>query len=309
MKPLAWNELKGNWAPVLIPYQDNEQIDYTRLREEIAVLIEFGVNGIYTNGTSSEFYNQTEEEFDRISQITAEYCNNANEPFQIGISHSNPWITLQRMRRIKPLQPSAVQIILPDWFALNDDEILDYFRRIAEAADPIGIVLYNPSFAKRVLQPCEWKRIRDVIPNFIGVKVSIGDATWHEQVRSCANEIAVFTPGHFLATSIQNGAQGAYSNAACLHPGAAQKWYEQMLTDMPAALELEARIQSFMKKYIAPYITQQRYSHQAADRLLAMIGGWCDIGPRLRWPYQWISTKEAERLQPAAKEILPEFFA
>ncbi len=34
------------------------------------------VNGIYSNGTAAEFYNQTEGEFDKISQLLVDKCNN-----------------------------------------------------------------------------------------------------------------------------------------------------------------------------------------------------------------------------------------
>jgi len=308
MKPLAWNEIRGTWVPVLLPYNDLEQIDYTRLEEEIEILLHYDVSGIYTNGTSSEFYNQTEEEFDRISQITAEHCQEAGKAFQIGVSHPSPWVSLQRAKRIAPLEPGAIQVILPDWFALNDREIHDFLKRMAEASAPAGVVLYNPSFAKRVLHPWEWKEFKNDILNLVGVKVAGGDPEWYQQVREHAKEISVFIPGHQLASGYQQGAHGAYSNVACLNPQAAQNWYEQMQRDINAAMELEKRIQTFMGKYIAPYITEQHYSPQAVDRLLAMIGEWSCVGPYLRWPYQWIPQIEAERLRPIAQDMLPEFF-
>ncbi len=308
MKPLAWNEIRGNWVPVLLPYNDREQIDYTLLEEEIEILLHYDVSGIYTNGTSSEFYNQTEEEFDRISEITAQRCHKAEKAFQIGVSHPSPWVSFQRAKRIASLEPGAIQLILPDWFAPNDREIRDFMTRMAEAAAPAGLVLYNPSFAKRVLQPHEWDAIKKDVPNLVGVKAAGGGAEWYREMREFAKEISVFIPGHHLASGLKQGAHGAYSNAACLHPQAAQNWYEQMQSNMAAALELEKRIQAFMESYIEPYITKQHYSHQAADRLLAMIGGWSNIGPRLRWPYQWIPLEEAVRLRPVAQEMLPEFF-
>ncbi len=308
MKPLAWHEIRGNWVPVLLPYDAREQIDYTRLSDEIEMLLHYDVNGIYTNGTSSEFYNQTEEEFDRISRLTAELCHQANMSFQIGVSHPCPWVSLQRVKRIRPLQPGAIQVLLPDWFPLNERETRDFLKRMAEVAYPIGLVLYNPSFAKRVLPPCEWGALKKEIPTFIGVKVGGGDEAWYAEMRKYAIGISVFIPGHHLASGIQQGAHGAYSNVACLHPGAAQRWYEQMHRDRDAALELESRIRSFMEQCIVPYITEQHYSHQAADRFLAMVGGWCDIGSRLRWPYHWIPEEDIEPIRPTAQRMLPEFF-
>ena len=70
---------------------------------------------------------------------------------------------------------------------------------------------------------------------------------------------------------------------------------------------LEDRIQGFLKDHIDPFL-QQGYSHQAVDKLLACIGAWTDLTPRLRWPYQSIAATEAVRIRVIAKDRLPEFF-
>ncbi len=63
-----------------------------------------------------------------------------------------------------------------------------------------------------------------------------------------------------------------------------------------------------MTSYIHPYITTQGYSNQAVDKLLIAIGGWADVGTRLRWPYRWVPEDDADRLRPVAREMLPELF-
>jgi hypothetical protein len=82
-----------------------------------------------------------------------------------------------------------------------------------------------------------------------------------------------------------------------------------MLVDLPAALELEGRIRRFMDAEIAPYIVRDGYANPALDKLLAAIGGWADVGTRLRWPYRWIEPGEADRLRPIAAALLPELLA
>ena len=293
---------------MLLPIGESDEIDYGRLAAEIHVLIEARPSGIYSNGTAGEFYNQTEAEFDRVSALLAERCNAAGMPFQIGVSHMSPRISLERLRRAAPLEPSAVQVILPDWFPPTDEEAIDFLDRIAEAADPIGLVLYNPGHAKRTLSAEEIVRLAAAAPGLVGVKVAGGDAAWYETVRQGAPCLSIFAPGHHLATHYGRGAHGSYSNVACLHPGVAQRWYEQMETDLGAALDVERRIQRFMNEEILPFITVGGYSHQAVDKLLAAIGAWADVGPRLRWPYRSIPEAEADRLRPIARRLLPEFF-
>lgn len=308
MKPLSAHEIVGNWATLLLPINADESIDFARLADEVDALIASRPNGIYSNGTSCEFYAQTEDEFDRVSALLAERCERAGVPFQIGASHMSAQISLGRIRRAAALHPSAIQVILPDWHPLVDDEVVTFLSRIAEAADPIGLVLYNPPRAKRVLEPVVYERLRREVPGLVGIKVVARGADWYAEMRRYAVGLSIFVPGHWLASGIAQGAQGAYSNVACLQPAGAQRWYEQIIADPPAALQLEQRIQAFMTQHIEPLITQRGYSNQAVDKLLAAIGAWADIGTRMRWPYRSIPGDEVERLRPIARVMLPELF-
>lgn len=309
MIPLQHHEIRGNWATLLLPVNADESIGYDRLADEIDQLIAMKVDGIYSNGTAGEFYNQTEQEFDAVSSLLAEKCNKAGMPFQIGCSHMSPQISLERLKRTVSLQPSAIQVILPDWFPPGMEEIIAFLRKMQDAAGDIGLILYNPPHSKKRLSPADFKTIRDAGITLAGCKLPGGDAEWYREMPGLNPELSVFIPGHHLATGVRAGAHGAYSNVACLHPQVAQQWYNSMQNDMEAALELETRIQRFMNEQIVPYITQRGYSNQAVDKFLAAIGGWADVGTRLRWPYKWIQEDEVSGVRKVCKDMLPEFFA
>lgn len=308
MRPFRADEIVGNWATLLLPVNADDSIDYARLDDELSVLIASRPNGIYSNGTSGEFYTQTEDEFDRVNTLLAERCETAGVPFQIGASHMSSQVSLERIKRAVQLKPSAIQVILSDWHPLTNDEAIACLSRMAEAADPVGLVLYNPPRAKRVLEPAAYAPIKAAVSGLVGVKVVDQGGDWYDQMRRYARGISLFIPGHELASGISQGAHGAYSNVACLQPSGAQRWYEQILTDRDAALRLEQKIQAFMTEYIVPYITRQEYANQAVDKLLAAIGNWAHIGTRLRWPYRSIPEEDAHRLRPVARAMLPELF-
>ena len=308
MNALKSNEIYGNWATPLLPIEADESINYQKFVDQIAYLIAAGVDGIYSNGTAGEFYNQTEEEFDQLSTILAEQCNAANMPFQIGCSHMSPKISLERIKRILPLKPSAIQIILPDWFPPSMPEIISFLKVMVNAATPIGLVLYNPGHAKRKLSPEDFNEIKRAGVDLVGCKLGGGDEEWYQRMKNLNPALSLFAPGHRLATGISLGANGSYSNMACLNPKAAQAWYQLMQTDLKAALEIEKRVLKFMFDGVIPYITEQGYADQAVDKLLAAAGNWGSVGTRLRWPYQWINELEITKVQAIGKEIIPEFF-
>ncbi len=310
MKPLSSDTLHGNWATLLLATDDEGHIDFARQADEIDVLIASKPNGIYSNGTAGEFYSQNLDEFVCLNQLLAEKCEAAGTAFQIGVSHPCAQESLVRLQLIRELEPSAVQVVLPDWFPVNDREATRFLETMAEQADGIPLVLYNPPHAKRELTPRDWAALKRAVPALIGVKTNDKDSSpeWYGQVALHAAGLAVFVPGHHLATGIARGAAGAYSNVACLNPFAAQRWYELMLTDMDAALELESRIQRFMNRCITPFITRMHYPNHACDRFMALVGGWADVGSRLRWPYDSIPVSHVKEVRRQAQAIIPEFF-
>ncbi len=310
MNPLRSHEITGNWATLLLPVNKDESIDYGRLKAEIDFMIAAKVNGIYSNGTAGEFYNQTEAEFDQVNSLLAETCHAAGMPFQIGCSHTSPVTTLERVKRALALAPGAIQVILPDWYPPTMPEIISYLRLVAETAWPVGLVLYNPPHAKVQLKPEAFLQIREAGIPLVGCKLPGGDEHWYTAMKRFAPELSLFIPGHHLATGIRQGAHGAYSNVACLHPGIAQQWYNDMINgQMEQALELQSRIQQFMAQCIAPLMQQQLYSAPAMDKLLAAVGGWGNIGTRLRWPYRSVPEAEILPVRKICHDLLPEFFS
>ncbi len=307
MKPLAADQIRGNWATLLSAWNADDSLDLDRVSAEIDALIASRVDGIYSNGTAGEFHTQTEAEFDQISECLANKCHAVGMPFQIGVNHMSAQISRERLRRIVPLAPGAVQVILPDWFPVTEAEAIAFLEGMAEVAGDIGLVLYNPPHAKRVWNPEQIGRLTQRIPQLVGLKTAGGDDAWYASMRQHLVGISVFVPGHMLASGLQRGAHGAYSNVACLNPAAAQRWTDQMRSDLPGALELEQRLRRFMDGYIAPFITEQKFCNAACDRFMALVGSWADVGAHMRWPYRSISASEVERVRAAGRQLIPEF--
>lgn len=305
---LTASHLKGNWGTLLLPIDKKEQIDFNALAEELDYLISAGLNGIYTNGSAGEFYNQRESEFDDIQLLLAEKCRSSGMKFQIGVSHSNPLNMLDRIKRTRSLKPDAFQIIFPDWIPLNDAEQILFMRKVADVAGDIPLVLYNPPHAKTVLRPEQLRQLHTAIPSLIGVKLASGDQNWFQEMIWSKGAFSVFVPGHRLASGFSTGiASGSYSNMACLSPRGSQAWWNLMQDDMESALETESRILRFFEECIIPFI-HRGYSNPALDKLLAAAGGWSAAGTRLRWPYQWIAEEEVGQVGVRARYYLPEFF-
>ena len=300
--------LRGNWATLLLPINPDDSIDFARLDDELAYLAQAGLDGIYSNGTAGEFHNQTEAEFDRIQEMLGARCRATATPFVIGACHTDPSVSLGRIRRAAALRPRAIQVILPDWVPLTDEEAIDFLALANEAASGVPLVLYNPPHAKRVLAPAALGALLRRC-GIAAAKVGDGDAAWYGQAREHLQGLSIFVPGHHLATGVKERvAAGAFSNVACLSPTGAQRWTDRMAQDIDACLDVERRLRGFIDAHIAPFGREQRYSNAALDKLLAAIGGWARVGTRLRRPYRFIDESEAARLRPIAQAAIPELF-
>ncbi|ADD45725.1 dihydrodipicolinate synthase family protein [Stackebrandtia nassauensis] len=309
MQAFTASDLYGVWATALLPVTDTETIDFERLESALDVLLDSGVHGLYTNGSAGEFHTLTEMEYDRLHELFAARCRDAGMPFQLGASHPSGQLSLARIRRATTFRPGAIQVILPDWLPLRPDEVIAAVARMADAADGVPLVLYNPPCAKTRLDPELFGRLAEAVPTLIGVKVPGGDAAWFARMRDgAARRLAIFVAGHTLAAKLPLGASGSYSNVACLSPAGAVRWYQRMLADPQSALDTQKRLLTFFDEHIAP-LGARGYSDPALDKTLAAIGDWAPIGTRVRWPYASVPAELVPGLRDAAHRAVPELFS
>lgn len=281
------------WATLLLPLNPHDSIDFTRLESQIEVLGRSQLAGLYAHGTAGEFQTLTEDEFDRINELLA----TAGKPFQIGASHPSAQLQLSRVRRAAALHPGAIQVIVPDWLPLNAHEVLDFLRRTAEAAGDVPLVLYNPPHAKTAIGPRQLGELAAAVPSLIGLKTAGGDKAWFgEATRS---GLAIFVPGHFLASMSLLGAHGSYSNVAALSPDGSVAY--------AGDLDVERRVGEFFAAHVVP-LQKAGLSNPALDKFLAAVGGWADVGTRVRWPMQAATEEQVEAARPVARGLLPELF-
>ncbi|MFC6156853.1 dihydrodipicolinate synthase family protein [Kribbella jiaozuonensis] len=293
MRPLTADSLRGVWATLLLPLNADDSIDFTRLESQAEALSTSAVDGLYAHGTAGEFQTLTEDEFDQVNAVLAA----AGKPFQIGASHPSAQVQLSRVERAAKLAPGAIQVIAPDWLPLNDGELLSFFRRVAEVAGDVPLVFYNPPHAKTAVGPQQLRELAEAVPTLIGLKTAGGDKAWFDEASKSG--LAIFVPGHFLASMSLLGAHGSYSNVAALSPDGAVRTAHD--------LDVERRIAEFFAGHVAP-LQKIGLSNPALDKFLAAVGDWADVGTRVRWPMQSATAEQVEGAKPAARRLLPELF-
>ena len=203
------NRPEGIWGAILLPVK-NDKIDWVAFEEQVNILCDSSVHGIYTNGTAAECHNQTEEEFDKLSNIVASIAEKKNKQFQLGLSHTNPRICRERAKRLTSLNPNGFQITLPDWWPPTFQESSNFIMGMQEVVEDIYLILYNPPHAKVVLSLEEISKLNDNAPNLVGIKCAGGDEAWYKNRRSLLKNFSVFVPGHRVVFGKPLGANGSY---------------------------------------------------------------------------------------------------
>src|SRR3546814_21197776 len=114
-------------------------------------------------------------------------------------------------------------------------EIIDYLEVMAREAAPVGLVLYNPPHAKKKLSPEEFGMLRQEGIPLVGCKVAGGSGQWYQAMKEQTPGLSIFVPVQQLATGLLQGASGAYSSLAFLHPGTAHRGYQPVRHNIAAA--------------------------------------------------------------------------
>src|SRR5581483_2719239 len=150
---LSRQTLRGVWAALLTPWNDDDSLDESRLAKEVRSYGGTRVNGVYTGGTTGEFYAQDDATFERITKITCDAAHAVSLPIQIGCTALSTRTARLRIRTAVHAGADGIQIALPFWLELKDDEVLSFLRDIAVEAGPVPLVLYETMRAKRKLPP------------------------------------------------------------------------------------------------------------------------------------------------------------
>ena len=150
---LSRQTLRGVWCALILPWDERDRVDTRRLRQEVRAYGGTGVHGVYTGGTTGEFYAQDDATYERVTRTVVEEAHALGLPVQIGASALSTRTTLRRIGVARRAGADALQLALPFWLELKDDEVERYVAEVVAAAEATPVVLYLTMRSKRKLAP------------------------------------------------------------------------------------------------------------------------------------------------------------
>jgi dihydrodipicolinate synthase/N-acetylneuraminate lyase len=282
--------LRGIWAGLTMCWDERDRLDETSYRANIEGMCRAGVHGIYTTGSTGEFYAIDFDEFRRMVDIQAEICGRHKMPLQIGCNADSTRKAIQLLEYAagKP-EVGAAQVVVPYWMELTDRELLQFFKDLYRACPDLPLVHYNIPRAKRYLLGPDYRKVLDVAPNLIGVKFSYAGANFGN-----LQDALLLTPGlsyfvgeNLLASAMMLGARGSYSSLICTNPSFMLTMYEHASRGRwQEAIEMQKLAARFFTEAIAFIEARGEGAMDPVfDKGLAVASG-CAVGSqRIRAPY------------------------
>lgn len=306
---LTTENLKGVFMSIDIPWDDNDNIDEKALYDNIQKYIPTGLHGIYTTGTTGEFYALNFDEFKQLVEVFSDSVKGKPILTQVGCTA----ISTKECYRMCDYVASkgnidGIQIALPFWMALTDEECDMFFKDICLSFPQIGFVHYNTMRAKRLLTGPDYKRIRQSVPNLIGAKFTGSGFYDLAEMIVEAPEMSFFVGEDILAPAMMFGAKGTYTSLALGNPYFILDFYRLCENrEWEKAIDIQKKIQEWFVKVAVPMDAIRGYKDSAGDRAIRNAGGFLIGYLKCRKPYVHYTEAEVEKYIEETRKVLPEF--
>ncbi len=302
---LSKEQLEGMWVSVPTEWDKDYCFDEKVFRDEVAALIEAGANGLYTTGSTGEYYAMDYEEWKRIQDaFLAE--TRGRIPVQIGANWFNSRDTIKRVRYARDNGAGAVQICFPSWMQMRREDYDQFLIDVYEAVPDIAIIHYNIERTKKLFFADDYIRVLPQIPTLIGSKAGLPFGDFIDLITE-APEINHFVGEIFFPLAHQLGCRGMYTSWFMMNPVFLKDYYK-LCTDKrySEAVLIMKRLVRWRKNAVAPLI-EKGYMDPALDKAFVEMAGWLPGNRRTRKPHQPIMDCEMAELRRVTAEIVPEF--
>ncbi|QTL05006.1 dihydrodipicolinate synthase family protein [Aquabacter sp. L1I39] len=212
-------KIKGTFVAIVTPFDATETVDRAALRRQVERQIGAG-NGIFCAGTNGEFYALSFEEKIEVARICVDAAA-GRQPVLAHIGEISTHQTIALGKQIEKLGVKAVSAITPSFIACSQAELVDHYRKVADALS-LPVYLYNiPARTGNTIAP-ETASILADHPNIIGIKDSAGSQESLDGFLAIARERDDFDvlvgPDSLILHGLKNGAAGNISGLGNVAP-------------------------------------------------------------------------------------------
>ena len=304
---LSRDSFKGPWAGLPVAWTVEDRFDEETYRRDVATCCKAGVPGVYSGGTTGEFYAMEFDEFQATNRALVEEAQKYNVPSMVGCTSTYTLGVIRRARFAAELGADAVQIALPYWMEVADEQIVPFFKEIAEAVPGVAISIYETQRAKIALTLGQHQAIHQAVPTVLMVKSNentLGASP--EGCKALSEFVNVFAGEEKWDKLGPCGAVGSCSSLVYYNPRVILGlWKALESQDWATVGEGCAKLGQLMDFYFK-YLGDRGYTDTSYDRMGALAGSVLKTSRQSRGPYPSARAEDIEALRAWYGENWPE---
>lgn len=166
-------KFKGILPALITPLDENEHINIDALNQLMNSLIQQGADGFYVGGATGEGYALRPSERKILAEAAIKNSKEAGLPSIIQVASTDFNTALLLAKHAEEKGADAISATAPLFFAYSEDDVYNYYKKLAEAVHIPVMVYYNP-FAKFPMDAKFAKRLFE-IENVTSIKWTSSD--------------------------------------------------------------------------------------------------------------------------------------
>jgi 4-hydroxy-tetrahydrodipicolinate synthase len=304
---LTRQTMTGPWAGLPVAWTDDDRFDEPAYEADVARCCAAGIPGVYTGGTTGEFYAMEFDEFQAVARATVDECKRHATPAMIGCSSTYTLGAVRRARFAAELGADAIQLAVPFWMQLRDADLVPFFQQVAAAAPGLALSIYETTRSKNQLSADQHRTIHQAVPQYTMVKANAGTVGCTPEGCAALSEfVNVFVGENRWADLGPHGAKGCCSSVVYWNPRVTlDLWRDVERRNWPRVRELTARLNQLFQ-FLDVRFEPKGFTDTAYDRLGAVAGGFLKTSLRSRGPYPCATAQDVDTLRSFYREHFPE---
>ena len=303
---LTRNELKGSWAGVPVAWKEDLSFAEEAYRADVERVCRAGVPGVYTGGTTGEFYAMEFGEFQSVAAATVEECKRCGTPVMIGVTSTYTLGAQRRAAYAAELGADAIQVALPYWMEVDDCDVVGFMAAVASACPGLALTVYETKRSKKVLSLDQHRAIVAAVPAYGAVKANDGTLGCNPEGCAALSELVNVWVNEALWSELgPYGAIGCASALIYMNPRVVLRMFDLLLAQDWDELRVWTDRVKRLHVGLAPF-TEKGFTDTAYDHMIGAVAGFMKMPPRSRGPYRAATEQDIAALRDWLASEVPE---
>tara|TARA_X000000368_G_scaffold226589_1_gene178839 strand:- start:14 stop:943 length:930 start_codon:yes stop_codon:yes gene_type:complete len=299
--------LQGPWAGLPVAWNDDLSFDEVTYRSDLIRTCAAGVPGVYTAGTTGEFYAMEFDEWKIITRVTVEECQRAGTPVMIGVTSTYTLGAVRRAAFAAELGVNAIQVALPYWMNMDDRMILPFFQEITEVCPDVALSIYETKRTKKTLSLEQHQAVFDSTGSYLAVKSNEGTLGCSpEGCKQLSKFVNVWVGEDKFNSLGPYGAIGSASALVYMNPRIILHMFDLLFRKKWDELKpFTDQVERLVKEGLKPFAARG-FTDTAFDRLMGKTSGFLSMNVRSRGTYTSPTNEDVHSLKKWMQENTPE---